>query len=264
MITIQLLGGHGNQLFQWAFGLAQAKRLGTKLQLNTSLLRGDRPFSLNQWNLDLLSVPYQVQATFREQGMPYNPDLANTIKNGDVIQGYWQTEKYITSIEDELFALGPRETDNRTLELVQNPPTSVAVHVRRGDYLKEPHKSFHGNLDWETYYKPAMDYVRSKVEDPKFYIFTDDPKWVRWSWPTEDTVVIDPTTEAADIFSMALCRHAITANSSFSWWGAHLGDIRDGRRRHRTEDRVVVAPKNWFQSTEEDARDIVKTGWVKI
>jgi glycosyl transferase family 11 len=251
MITMLLQGGHGNQLFQWAFGMAQAKRLGVKLQLNTSKLGGARPYSLNQWTAEKIEVPYYVEPTVREQGMPYNPTLANSIKNGDVIQGYFQSEKYFTGIEADLVALRPRVTNNALLENIFNTFQPVAVHVRRGDYLREPHKSFHGNLGLD-YYREAMRYVSNRVRRAKFFIFSDDPQWCRDRFDT--CTIVEPTEEASDIHSISLCKHSIIANSSFSWWGAYLGK----------KDRVVVAPKNWFQSMEEDARDVVPERWTKI
>src|SRR5579863_3208697 len=257
MITIQLLGGHGNQLFQWAFGMAQAKWLGVKLQLNTSKLGGNRPYTLNQWTAEKSDVPYQVEPTVREQGMPYNPALANSIKNGDVIQGYWQTEKYFQGVEEELQALRPRATNNAALEAIFSSTQPVAVHVRRGDYTREPHASFHGNLGLE-YYNNAFNYIIERILRPTFFIFSDDPQWCREHFTSEgrrSVVVVEPLEEAADIQAMSLCKHNIIANSSFSWWGAYLG---------KKGDRVVVAPKNWFQSKDEDARDIVPERWVRL
>lgn len=178
MITIQLLGGHGNQLFQYAFGLAQAKRLQTTLQLNTSKLGGARPYSLDQWQIQTSVTPYQGEPTVREQGVPYNPTLANGVKNGDVIQGYWQTEKYFEGIEADLLALRPRATANMLLENIFNTVQPVAVHVRRGDYMREPHASFHGNLRMD-YYREGMKYISDRAHHAKFFIFSDDPQWAR-------------------------------------------------------------------------------------
>jgi hypothetical protein len=252
MITIQLIGGHGNQLFQWAFGMAQAKRLGVRLQLNTSKLGGARPYSLNQWTAEKSDVPYKIEPTVREQGMPYNPTLANSIKNGDVIQGYWQTEKYFEGIEPELMALRPRATNNAALSEIFHVAQPVAVHVRRGDYLKEPHASFHGNLGLE-YYNSAFNYILERVPRAKFFIFSDDPAWCREHF--SGSAVVESFEEAADIHAMSLCKHNIIANSSFSWWGARL---------NKHEGRIVIAPKNWFQSSGEDSRDIVPERWVRL
>jgi hypothetical protein len=262
MITSILLGGAGNQLHQLAFGLAQARRLNTQLQLDISRLGGYRLYTLDQWDKPgcWVTTPWKSQPTVREASLSYNKTLVDSIKDGDILEGYWQTEKYTTNILSDLMNLRPRVTNYISDYQIFKAKNSVAVHVRRGDYLTEPHKSFHGNLGRE-YYKIAMDYVRERVEDPTFFIFTDDPDWVRESWYTDFSLgreaVLDPGVEAADIFSMSLCEHAIIANSSFSWWGAWLGGPRAGR--------IVIAPKNWFApAANQDDRDIVPERWVRL
>jgi hypothetical protein len=206
---------------------------------------------LNQWNGDKLEVPYAVQPNVSEVGMPFNPSIANSIVNGDVIQGYWQSEKYFQGVEEELTALRPRATNNAALEAIFSEIQPVAVHVRRGDYTREPHASFHGNLGMD-YYREAMKYVTDRVRHTKFFIFSDDSTWCEENF--KGHYIVHPTEEAADIQAMSLCKSAIIANSSFSWWGAYLGK----------RDRIVVAPKNWFQTSSEDARDIVPERWIKI
>lgn len=260
MITVKLMGGMGNQMFQYAFGAACAARLNTQIELDPSMLGGERPFNLGQWSM-YLSLANKPTNVF-ELGMGYNQKLVDSIKDGDVLQGYWQSEKYFAKlIPDALrqvfvpFAPLP--------DIPGMPPigeNSVAVHVRRGDYLKEPHKSFHGNLD-SSYYGPAIDVIEQAVDYPQYFIFTDDPEWVREKWCTELSVnqefVMPIISEAHTLHLMGLMQHAIIANSSFSWWGAWLGDEKT--------DRVVIAPEKWFANMGGDNySDIVPERWLKI
>lgn len=248
-------------LFQSAFAMAQAARFQTGWNVDKSLLNKAatvRSYTLDQWQMIPADAGIKMP-TVCEEGMAYNQTLVDRIEDGDVLKGYWQSERYFISIKDEIYQrFKPRkEPDIRQVAGV----VSVAVHVRRGDYLIEPHKSFHGNLSWEAYYKPAMDYMRERFADPYFFIFTDDPTWVRENWYTDFSlgrqIVMDPGPEAQDIWLMANCNHAIIANSSFSWWGAYLGE-------QFNKSRIVIGPKQWFDKGPKDTQDIMPERWRKI
>lgn len=262
MIVVKLMGGAGNQLFQFAFGSAQAKRLKTLMRVDTSYLGGNRPLCLRQeqW---CLFAPIPVTAglapTIRERGMPYDQALVDSIKDGDVLLGYWQSEKYIKSVSGEMRAMNQFALlSDRTkviAEQIRNC-NSVALHVRRGDYLKEPHKSFHGVLG-QDYYTDAINKMYDSNSNLKFFIFSDDPSWVCEHFNGENITIVQPGREAEDIYLMSLCKHAIIANSSFSWWGAWLGDQQEGR--------TVIAPAKWFtDEAKQDYSDIVPERWIKI
>ena len=278
MITTRLQGGIGNQMFQFAMGLAQAKRLGVELRLDISALRGGRrSYQLDQWhrfcpeNRAPVSNEYRItinnSTTINENGMPHNPGLIEHIKDGAVLNGYWQTEKYFKHLESELRGIfHPRTTGVGTLtqedqkymawlERIQNEPESVMVHVRHGDYLTEPHHSYHGVLPLH-YYKSQMDYIRSRTHVPKFFMFSDDEPWVRANFVESDVVFIDAQCEAQAISLMSKCRHSIIANSSFSWWGAWLGQGGN--------DEIRIAPKEWFAKSNENTQDIIPDFWKVV
>jgi len=260
MITTRLMGGMGNQMFQYAFGLAQARRFGTTVSLDPSLLtRPNRSFALGQWSMEL-SIN-KATPTLVEKGTRYDPYLEFSVKDNEVVQGYWQSEDYFSNVFDELRqkAFIPFKPFSHVLEQEITETNSVAIHVRRGDYLIEPHKSFHGNLDWQSYYRPATDKLRALTINPRFYIFSDDPEWVVKHWYIDfslgEQVIVEPGRESEDIYLMSKCKHAIIANSSFSWWGAWLGDKRN---------RIVIAPQQWFQGPNTDYSTIVPERWFKI
>jgi hypothetical protein len=102
MIVTKLMGGMGNQCFQYAMGLAQARRLNTGLLLDTSLLGGKRKYVLDQWDM-FESTVIGTETTIYEPGsMVYSQDLVDRIKDGDCLQGYWQSEKYFKEILDDI------------------------------------------------------------------------------------------------------------------------------------------------------------------
>jgi hypothetical protein len=258
MITSVLMGGMGNQMFQMAAGLVQARRLSTTLQLDITLLGGKRKYILDQWNLpgDVTTVT-GTAPTVHENGMGYNRDINERVKDGDCLYGYWQSEKYFKDIQGDLRKIFvPREPSPNAMQclMMRGRKNTVAVHVRRDDYLIAPHKEFHGLLPI-SYYESAMSRIRSKVDNPEFFIFSEDVQWTRQNFTSSDTAIVERGQEAEDIFKMSKCQHAITANSSFSWWGAFLGDWQT--------DRIVIAPSKWFQDERTDGSNIVPDGWLR-
>ena len=259
MITSKLCGGMGNQLFQYATGLAQAARLGVGLRLDVCQLGGPRKYQLDQWS-GVIEVATKdgVPTTIKEHGTSYQ-SCVNEAIDGDVLEGYWQSEKYFSSIRKLLlrtFIPRPRE-DGRFFEFhdkMSHDENSVALHIRRGDYLNLGTKEYHGLLGLD-YYERALACIRGVVEHPSVYIFSDDPDWVQKNYHLTNYEHVDVHQEAGNIFLMSQCRHHIIANSSFSWWGAWLGD---------TNNHIVVAPERWFDQGPKDTQDIVPSWWTKL
>ena len=271
-ITVRLCGGLGNTLFQYGFGLVIAQRLGTNLVLNTSSYHQDpmRQYSLGLFKGVTEKVDsYPPQPPFvQETGLPYNQELVDSIKDGDTIIGYYQAEKYLLSVKQELIGrLIPVKpiTDRakQTLHLIESAgPRSTFLTIRRTDYLNS---DFHGVLPL-SYYLAALKEVSRKV-DPIVFVFSDDPDWcesnLRLPYPTFISGNFDRTTkehlgrEDSELALMWQCHNAVMANSSYSFWGAWLGaDEKSG---------TITYPAKWFGSeSKEDARDICPTRWLAI
>ena len=134
---------------------------------------------------------------------------------------------------------------------------SVGIHIRRGDYLRNP---FHGVLPLE-YYEVAMDYFRARISQPVFYCFTDDPKWVRDTFPLSSHFILCSDnyskSDFHDLQLMATCRHQIIANSTFSWWAAWL---------NANPDKIVIAPNRWFSQSENSFSTgcMVPSSWLRF
>jgi hypothetical protein len=274
-VTSYLMGGCANQMFQYATGLALARRLGVDLKLDVSWYETATPDQPRMYSLGLFKgldarVVHSLSGKIiREEGFPYKPALFENAPHKCSLVGYWQCEKYFFGLRDELRErLLPREplparsiaTERAILDAGER---SVFVHVRRTDYVGNPH---HVLLPME-YYREAAALIAAKVPDPVFFVFSDDPEWceANFKLPYRTTITgnFDRTAEGhlgrddADLYLMRLCGHAIVANSAFSWWGAWLGaDVKGG---------MVIAPKSWFgPAFKEDPRDIVPGRWIRL
>ena len=241
-VTSYLMGGCANQIFQYATGLALARRLGVDLKLDVSWYETatpDRRPGCTHWGSSkawthewCVRLNGQI---IREEGFSYQPALFENAPRKCSLVGYWQCEKYFFGLRDELRErLLPREplparsiaTERAILDAGER---SVFVHVRRTDYVGNP---YHVVLPMD-YYREAAALIAARVPDPVFFVFSDDPEWceANFKLPYHTTIAgnFDRTVEHhlgredAELYLMRLCGHAIMANSSYSWWGAWLG-----------------------------------------
>jgi hypothetical protein len=279
VLTVKLMGGMGNQCFQFAFALAQAKRLGCNFQLDCSGYASPevyartidpkrnaiRQYELHQWTLGhkmLKQTYYHVPPTVHEGPMPYQQELVDKLKDGDACQGFWQSEKYFLNAVNEVrCAFTPRSTwmDGPYTDILNAGVRSVFIHVRHGDYMNPGQQKYHGVMSAD-YYREAIAYIESSYPGTKFeyFVFSDDTPWCKEFFTAPNYHVMEQDAEAIEIHAMQRCQHAIIANSSYSWWGSWLGD------HNKPSHRTVIAPKRWFNEAPLDARDIVPSRWVKL
>ena len=263
-MIVTLMGGLCNQLFQYAFGVSVAKARGEEVFFTRNRVDADikRSYSLSAFRVDAKFAEQETEYKFYGSDT-FQPEVFLAPPHTTFI-GYWQTEKYFDAPlvrEKVRLPILSRETLRIAAEIFEEP-NSTFIHVRRGDYVKEKHTSeFHGNLSLD-YYQQAIERIRASAH-AKFYVFSDDPDWCRANFP--DFRIVDHNKpgdgktsglEHEDLWLMSLCRHAIIANSAFSWWGAWLGDEQKGR--------MVIAPKQWFQNPDQNSTDIIPERWIKI
>jgi hypothetical protein len=181
--------------------------------------------------------------------------------DGRYFVGYWQTERYFFDVREEILGLVhfPEITDEVNHGFLSSirECNSVAVHIRRGDYLEAAYRDrFFGICD-DEYYENAMEYVRDRVDNPRFFVFSNDVRWCEEHYGgCEDVVIVKGNDEDAcynDLNLMRYCRHDIIANSSFSWWGAWLNE---------NAEKIVIAPKVWLNG--EKTPDIWCDGWIRM
>ena len=292
MICVRLEGGLGNQLFQYTAGRALAIRHQTELLLDaTALTRPSRNVTPRQLELRrfrtvgriatsreaaLLPLLRRVPRASRwisqwvthvERGVDYD-EAFRDLPDQSYLCGYWQSYRYSAGIGKTLLEeLSPAEPlSSRSLHVgeAMAGPSSVALHVRRGDYFSLASASqFHGVLPM-AYYSEAIERVRAAVPLPRFFVFSDDQEWCKLHLPLAAAEVVhvdhNPGSDAwQDLVLMGFCRHHIIANSSFSWWGAWLAD-----QRWDASSRQVIAPGHWFGGGRSDTRDRFPRHWQKV
>ena len=178
--------------------------------------------------------------------------------------GYWQSEKYFVDFADHIrsdFIPYNGSISDEGLHLCREMMNtmSVAVHIRRGDYITVPaFAKVHGVLPMEYYFR-AINYIREKVDEAYFYIFSDDIKWCRDSFKDIKNVRIVEhsvaTRDHEDLWLMSQCKHNIIANSSYSWWGAWINE---------NPNKVVISPERWFLEPPFNTKDLIPESWIKI
>ncbi len=191
----------------------------------------------------------------------YWPDIVNV--NGDCyLYGYWQSERYFKAFEaiirQDFIFREPLQEQNAELALDMATKQAVSLHIRRGDYVSDSKNHNIMSVCDLEYYRLAINYIATQVEQPVFYLFSDDMAWVKQSLPMEFPCVYVEHNSGAESYKdmqlMSLCRHHIIANSSFSWWGAWL---------NAKPEKIVIAPKHWFRNGNDDA-DLIPDEWIRL
>lgn len=289
MVVVKLMGGLGNQMFQFAFGLAVAKERNEKMFLDISSLvnkelEGNNPrdyelgiFTYHVQKTNILRSKYQIFFLKLLKKMNFSFLLSHIIEGKNVellkekqcvtyLEGYWQSEDYFKKYEPEIkkcFEFRPNSSEeNKTLLNKISSKNSVSIHVRRGDYVSDYQTNqFHGVSSME-YYEQAIIYLKKKLIKPFFFVFSDDPEWVlqNFNLDKNESEIVDfnfGNKSFEDLRLMKSCEHNIIANSSFSWWGAWLNS---------NPQKIVIAPKKWFANSikESQSQNIVPKEWKRI
>lgn len=189
--------------------------------------------------------------------IPYSELIS---RNNRFLNGYWQSEDYFFSIADDIrnnYQFQNIDSKNQSLGDRMEQENSVSIHIRRGDYLSNPSIAYYqGSVCTLRYYRRAVQYILEGIRNCKFYVFSDDAEWVRQNFDFLNYELVDWNRGAEsfkDMYLMSRCRHHIIANSTFSWWGAWLGN---------SPEKVIVAPEIWARDFECD--HVLPQEWVKI
>ncbi len=286
MIIINLKGGTGNQLFQYALGRHLAIKNNTTLKLDSDGLAranttGDiyRPLAIDAFATEKiiatsdevrrLKYPYGLLSKgwrwfcfkiLRKTNITFSPSVLSW--SGDrYLDGYWQSPLYFNEIREILlkeFSLAqPFSKNAAPFAQMIATTTAVSVHVRRGDYIKNPTVLKEFGVCSLSYYQTAIAHIQKNVTNPTFFVFSDDIAWVKENLPVGNNAVFiegEGIRDVEELTLMRLCTHNIIANSSFSWWGAWLNDHAE---------KIVIAPTPWFESAVYDTQLIPDT-WIQL
>lgn len=290
MIVVKLMGGLGNQMFQYAAGRCLSHLHKTELKLDLSFLNADpkneytkRKLELDFFNVKIEEASKEEINEFKigtsgairntlQQKLPilFSTIVANENKRGFMkefysypknlyLNGFWQSEKYFEPVKEILlkeFTLKENlSSENQKLAQEIQNCNSVSLHIRRGDYVSNKvTNEFHGLCSLE-YYMNAISKIKEKHGEIKVFVFSDDINWAKENIKETNTVFISRNPSHIDMHLMSLCKHNIIANSSFSWWGTWL---------NKNAGKIVIAPKNWFAKQELNSPDIYPDNWIKL
>ena len=288
MIRLILTGGLGNQMFEYATAKALALKLNKELDLDLYALQKKTKGIKRDFELDIFDIDLKISSSwetkllvklfpFVEQNRTFFGKTVNYFRDysaivylpafqeleGNVIlHGHFQNEKYFkqyeTIIRKEFTFKHPLKGQNLQIAQQMEKSNSVAIHIRRGDYVTDSNFA----LCTKEYYPEAMDSIRKEVENPVFFIFSQDFDWINenLTFDKEEVHFIDwnkGKDSYIDMQLMSLCKHNIIANSSFSWWAAWL---------NKNPEKRIFAPARWFRKEErnEDLKDFYPQGWKMI
>lgn len=293
MVIVNLNGGLGNQMFQYALGRSVSLRRGYSLKLDISSYLNyeqHQGFELQRifnsgseiaTELDIRKVLHwqhlpafrgilskESMKCFRCENFIVEPYFQYWKKTENLpsdcyLMGYWQSEKYFVDFSDQIrkdftFKLPLSLLNFDIAENILDCENAVSLHVRRGDYAINPKINETHGLCTLEYYSAAISYVAERVVSPHFFVFSDDIPWVK------ENIKIDfphhfvdknfGSESYNDMRLMSMCKHHIIANSTFSWWGAWLNS---------SVSKIVVAPRRWFLN-QTDVSDLFPKNWAVL
>ena len=272
MIIIQLTGGLGNQLFQYAIGKKLAIQNNTELKLDTNFFKTYKwheysltPFNIQTKYISILNkflIQKGIIKTYSENSFDCDISVLE-IPNNTYLKGYFQSYKYFNDLRDELLKdftikAEPSEKNKLYLNEITNC-NSISLHIRRGNYINIEHVNKHHGVCSIDYYKKAIEIITNKISDPLFFVFSDDIQWAKNNLTFIKNIkyveINDAKTDYEDLRLMANCRHQIIANSTFSWWGAWL---------NKNINKIVIAPQKWINDSSINTNDLIPNNWIRI
>ena len=206
-------------------------------------------------------LPSYKRKIYKEVSFNYDQYFLES-RNNIYLKGYRQSEKYFESITNEIkkiFSIKEELIkDVSNVALLIQSENSISIHIRRGDYTNAAMLEYHGVQDIE-YYNQAISFIKEKIANPKFYVFSDNINWVQENLNLNEEahlITVDESpTSITDFYLMRCCKHNIIANSTFSWWAAYLNP---------NPDKIIIAPKRWFNKANFNTKDLIPSPWIQL
>ena len=294
MVVVQLTGGLGNQLFQYATAKALSSCNQQTVFLDIQSYQWDklRVYELEKFNIKAQIADQEISNKIKNSNVSFIDKFKHFLTNTDIkyyrlpyikeqnfsfdqnfnkfrnkhvyLEGYWQSELYFYNVRNEII------TEIRDFNLLKynsiklyqkitSKKCPISLHVRRGDYVDNKNTNeYHGTCSNE-YYKNAIQLIEKEIDDVHFFVFSDDKEYVNefYKDSSKFTIINDIHYDYEELLLMSACKHHIIANSSFSWWGAWLNPNSEKR---------VIAPINWFKNKDmqKQISNLLPSNWVKI
>lgn len=294
MLIVKLVGGLGNQMFQYAAARALALARSLPLHLDTTGFVGCRlhqGFELQHvFHCDMpIASSHDVQTVLGWRAAPlvrrflarseltalrghafiaephfHHWPCLRSVPDKAYLHGYWQSEKYfadaVEAIRTDFTFRQPLSANNAVIcDKICAARIAVSLHVRRGDYVSNVETNAEHGLCSIGYYRTAVRYIADRFDTPTFFVFSDDINWAQSNLELDYPCHYIDHNRGAESYNdmrlMSLCHHHIIANSSFSWWGAWLNS---------SDDKLVIAPKRWFARQNNNTKDLIPSGWTMI
>ena len=299
MLVVHVEGGLGNQMFQYAFGITLAEKLGVPLILdcsfyknhNGSSLASKRNFELDIFNLNIRTLEsegflvkffaFSIKLLRRIIGANCFDKYFNNFyliedrlkdssftdytKSYSIFKGYWQNERYFSHNRDNILKMFRFKIESQVenLEVAQRIQNcnSVSIHVRRGDYvLNSSTKQSHGTCTLNYYYS-AIDYLAKQVSNPIFFIFSDDLDWVKVNFELNyPHEFVEVRMHVCENVDMLLMSKCKHNIIANSSYSWWAAWLNS------QDNKIVIAPKNWFADINLNLRfsEIVPSEWIKL
>ncbi len=305
MIIVELKGGLGNQMFQYALARILAHKHNTQLLIDISAYSypdGYDPASIDVRLYELGAFNIHGQTTtdkprkklikirkehksrkavslclcklvnmFSSSFMPMIYERKNIgfdsslldLPDNVFLRGYFPSFKYFDNNRDLIkkdfsFAAPPDNESQKMIDKITSV-NSVSIHIRRGDYITNQRVTNKFGLCGLSYYKKAIEHISQKTAPPHFFVFSNDPKYVKQNIKTDHSITYITHNKGQkgyqDLRFISRCKHNIIANSSFSWWGAWLND---------NPKKIVIAPSPVFDKLFMDDNDFIPKDWIHI
>ena len=288
MIVVKIIGGLGNQLFQYSYAKSLQQK-GYKVKIDISAFKSYKlhgGYFLDGYLIDI------EEATVRDLSLYRAPNIITKLKrkigleninfieedvfffsenlllpkDDSYIEGYFQSEKYFLVIRDVILKqISLKKNLSAYGVSIQKKISacnvSCSIHIRRGDYLTNAATNkLHGVLNLD-YYRSSIELLEKRFSNNiQYFIFSDDIEWAADNLKINNSTLIENDLSRdpnEDIYLMSLCSHNIIANSSFSWWGAWLN-----KNLHKN----VFAPKAWVLENKinELTFHLIPNNWTRV
>jgi Glycosyl transferase family 11 len=291
-IVLRQYAGLGNQLFRYAALRYYARQYGAEMAMAVDPARYahshgyPRPFLLSHYSIkasirershedrffltnkagiktaaNLMKKAFRVQV-LTQVGSSSCPSLIDLPLGQDIkrlyLVGRWQNSIIVEEVAEELRSEltlkdPPKGKDLEVLKQISQSRNPVSLHVRRGDCLDPGTDRVYLPLE---YYLNAISSISKRVDDPTFFVFSDDFSWVKKSLPPSIAMIFvehnDDFSAHEDLRLMSSCHHHIISNSTFSWWGAWLNP---------RADKIVIAPKQWYHTEDNQEASLLPNRW---